>query len=144
MKKPESFWKKKLSKEQYHILREKGTEIPGKGKLLHNKETGVYVCGACGSELFSSDSKFDSGTGWPSFYDVMKNKNIRIEEDNRLGMNRVEVLCAKCGSHLGHLFKETKTQKCPTGKRYCINSLALDFKNKNGNFFLFPFLSIFA
>ena len=130
MKKSDSYWKKKLSPKKYHILREKGTEIPGTGKLLHNKKTGVYICGACGSELFDSKTKFDSGTGGPSFYDIMHNKNVKLQNDLSMIIPRTEVLCANCNSHLGHIFKETKTMSCPTGKRYCINSLALDFKEK--------------
>ncbi len=128
--KPDSFWKKKLSPEKYKVLREKETEIPGTGKLLHNKKSGVYTCGACGNELFDSKTKFDSGTGWPSFYDIMKNKNVKLEKDFSLIIPRMEVLCAKCGSHLGHVFEHTKSESCPTGKRYCINSIALDFKEK--------------
>jgi len=124
----EEDFRKKLTREQYHILREKGTEMPGTGKLLHNKKTGVYKCAACGTILFNSKHKFDSGTGWPSFYDLAKEGSIKLEDDFSLGMRRTEVLCAKCGSHLGHLFDERKTKSCPTGKRFCINSLALDFK----------------
>ncbi len=120
-------WKKKLSPEQYHILREKGTEAPFSGKLLKNKANGTYVCAACDQELFSSDTKFDSGTGWPSFYDVKNSKNLRLEDDNSLGAHRVEVMCANCGGHLGHVFDDGPN---PTGKRYCINSCALDFKPK--------------
>ena len=102
--KPESYWKKKLTPEQYRVLRQKGTEVPFAGKLLHNQESGMYVCAACGQELFSSDTKFDSKTGWPSFYDVVKAGNVELKDDNSLGMSRVEVVCANCGSHLGHLF----------------------------------------
>src|SRR3989344_1490138 len=115
---------KKLTAEQHHILREKGTEAPFTGKWLHNKEKGAYMCASCGTELFSSDTKFDSGSGWPSFTDANK-KNIELKEDNSHGMHRVEVLCRKCGGHLGHLFDDGPG---PTGKRYCINSVSLDFE----------------
>ena len=128
MEKPESFWKKKLSKEQYHVLREKGTETAGTGKLLYNKKKGVYVCGACGNNLFSSKEKFDSGTGWPSFYDAIKKNNVKLKKDFSMIIPRVEVVCEKCGSHLGHVFNDGPKDK--TGKRYCINSIALKFKEK--------------
>lgn len=121
-------WKAKLTPEQYAVLREKGTEAPFTGALLNNKADGTYTCAACGAELFSSDTKFDSGSGWPSFYDVMNNKNVKLTEDNSHGMQRVEVQCANCGSHLGHVFPDGPK---PTGQRYCINSLALDFKKKS-------------
>src|SRR3989338_1379088 len=117
----------KLTPEQHHILREKGTEAPFTGKWLYNKEKGNYICASCGAELFSSDTKFDSGSGWPSFSDANK-KNIELKDDSSHGMHRTEVLCKKCGGHLGHLFDDGPT---PTGQRYCINSVALDFEKKD-------------
>ncbi|HLC97014.1 MAG TPA: peptide-methionine (R)-S-oxide reductase MsrB [Candidatus Nanoarchaeia archaeon] len=116
--------KKELSVEQYRILRKKGTEAPFTGKLLHNKEKGSYRCAECGTELFSSGTKFDSGTGWPSFHDA---KNVELHTDNSLGMARVEVSCKRCGGHLGHVFNDGPK---PTGKRYCINSACLEFRKK--------------
>lgn len=118
--------KKKLTPEQYAVLREKATEAPFTGKLLHNKDTGMYVCGVCGHPLFSSDTKFDSGSGWPSFYDVATKGAVKLIDDNSMGMHRTEVVCNNCGSHLGHLFHDAVDQ--PTGDRFCINSAALDFK----------------
>jgi len=121
-------WKDKLTPEQYEVLRKKGTEAPFSGKLLHNDKTGDYVCAACGQVVFNSDTKFDSGSGWPSFYDVANTKAVKLAEDNSLGLRRVEVTCARCGSHLGHVFNDAPDQ--PTGMRFCINSAALDFKEK--------------
>lgn len=118
---------KKLTKEQHHILKEGGTEAPFSGKLLHNKGGGNYVCADCGNELFSSKDKFDSKSGWPSFSDVIKKGNVKLKKDNDLLMNRTEVICKKCGGHLGHVFTDGSK---PSGQRYCINSLALDFKKK--------------
>jgi peptide-methionine (R)-S-oxide reductase len=120
--------RKKLTPDQYRILREKDTEAPFTGKLLHNKESGMYTCGACGQPLFKSDTKFDSGSGWPSFYDVVSKGAVTLKDDSTLGMHRTEVVCSNCGSHLGHLFNDASDQ--PTGLRYCINSLALDFNKK--------------
>ncbi|HVC36729.1 MAG TPA: peptide-methionine (R)-S-oxide reductase MsrB [Candidatus Dormibacteraeota bacterium] len=119
-------WKQKLTPDQYRVLRQKATEAPGSGKLLNNHESGDYLCMACGTKLFDSSTKFESGSGWPSFYDVSTTKAVELKEDEGLGMHRIEVKCANCGSHLGHLFNDAPTQ--PTGKRFCINSCALDFK----------------
>lgn len=125
----EDEWKKRLSKEQYHLLREEGTEAPGTGKLLHNNKNGDYICAACGNVVFKSGTKFDSGSGWPSFYDPANTKAVRLKEDRSHGMFRVAVECANCGGHLGHVFNDAYDQ--PTGMRFCINSGALDFKEKN-------------
>ncbi len=122
----EKEWKEALDKEKYRILRKKGTEPPFSGKYVYNKEKGVYVCAACGNPLFSSETKFDSGTGWPSFWDSISKDNIELKNDYSLGMKRIEVLCARCGGHLGHVFDDEPN---PTGKRYCINSTSLDFKD---------------
>lgn len=126
--------KKKLSPEQYSICFLKGTEPPGSGKYLNNHGPGTYTCVNCGNVLFKSKTKFDSGTGWPSFWDMADSKAVKTAEDDSLGMERIEVMCVRCGAHLGHVFNDgprdpsirLKTGK--TGLRYCINSLALDFK----------------
>jgi len=121
-------WKKRLTPEQYRVLRQKDTETPFSGALLHNHDTGDYMCAACGNIVFKSDTKFDSGSGWPSFYDVANTKAVKLVEDHSHGMHRVEVRCANCDSHLGHVFNDAPEQ--PTGMRFCINSAALDFKKK--------------
>jgi peptide-methionine (R)-S-oxide reductase len=121
-------WRRKLTPEQYRILREKGTEPPFTGQLLHNDKTGDYRCAACGQVVFKSGTKFDSNSGWPSFYDVANAKAVKLKEDTSLGMRRVEVMCANCGSHLGHVFNDAPDQ--PTGMRFCINSAALEFEEK--------------
>ena len=123
--KTEEEWKKELSPDAYHVLREKGTEAPFTGKFYLNKDKGVYVCGACGNELFTSDMKFDSGCGWPSFDKEIAGGKIIKKVDKSFGMMRTEILCARCGSHLGHLFDDGPTE---TGERYCVNSLSLEFK----------------
>lgn len=120
-------WKKELTPEQFHILRQKGTEPAFTGKYLDSKEKGIYKCVGCGQKLFSSETKFDSGTGWPSFYKPISDENVEMEDDSSLGMTRTEVMCSKCGGHLGHVFDDGPL---PTSKRYCINSGSLDFKEK--------------
>lgn len=117
--------KKKLTPEQYNVCFLKGTEPPGSGKYLHNKEAGMYVCAVCGNKLFSSDTKYESQTGWPAFWDIADSGSIAKKTDERYGMVRTEVECANCGSHLGHVFDDGPQDK--TGLRYCINSLALEF-----------------
>ena len=126
--KPEEYWKEKLTPEQYHVLREKGTEAPFKGKYVDNHESGVYECAACGHELFSSDTKFESGSGWPSFDQPVNKENVILNMDNSYGMSRTEVVCKNCGSHLGHVFDDGPKET--TGQRYCINSCSLNFKKK--------------
>ncbi len=124
----EEEWKKKLTPEQYAVLREKGTEAPFSGKLLHTEGSGTFMCAACGNPLFASDAKFDSGTGWPSFDETLPGA-VKLVEDTSHGMHRTEVACAKCGSHLGHLFDDGPTK---TGKRYCMNSVCLDLIDNSG------------
>jgi len=123
----EDKWKKKLNKEQYKVLREKGTEAAFTGKYWNHHEKGIYKCAGCGTPLFSSDDKFDSGTGWPSFYEPMNKDDIEEKVDKNYGMVRTEVLCKKCGGHLGHVFDDVPKNK---GCRYCINSISLDFEEK--------------
>lgn len=129
MHKSDAEWKAQLTPEQYAILRERATEVPFTGKYLHNKADGMYACAACGTPLFDSSTKFDSGSGWPSFYDVIDKGAVVLSQDTSHGMNRIEVTCKNCGSHLGHLFYDAYDQ--PTGQRFCINSAALDFKHKD-------------
>ena len=116
--------KKKLTPEEYHVLREKGTEAPGSGFLLHETKNGMYTCKVCGQELFASSAKFDSGTGWPSFDEALPGAVV-LTEDKEFGMSRTEVTCSRCGSHLGHVFNDGPTE---TGKRYCLNSVCLDLE----------------
>lgn len=124
--KTEEEFKKKLTPEEYKVLREKGTETPFSGVYVHEGKTGMYLCKACGNPLFSSDAKFDSGTGWPSFDQALPGA-VREIPDTTMGMDRTEIVCAKCGSHLGHVFNDGPTK---TGKRYCMNSVCLDLDAK--------------
>ncbi|GAD78952.1 peptide-methionine (R)-S-oxide reductase MsrB [Vibrio ezurae] len=123
----EQQWRQKLTKEEYRVCREQGTEAPYSGKLLHNKATGDYRCTCCESLLFKSENKYDSGCGWPSFDAPVSNEAIRYIEDNSYGMKRVEIRCAQCDSHLGHVFPDGPVS---TGERYCVNSISLRFNDK--------------
>ncbi|WP_432800402.1 peptide-methionine (R)-S-oxide reductase MsrB [Poriferisphaera sp. WC338] len=120
-------WKQKLTPEEYNVLRKKGTERAFTGDLLDKKTDGTYVCAGCGQELFAANTKFESGSGWPSFYDVVNNENVELETDQSHGMTRTEVMCSRCGGHLGHVFNDGPA---PTGLRYCINSVSLNVKEK--------------
>jgi peptide-methionine (R)-S-oxide reductase len=126
-KKTDDDWKEVLTKDQFIVLRQKGTEAPFTGKYYNNKDTGTYLCAACGQDLFLSDSKFDSGTGWPSFTKPVQESHVIRKDDSSHGMKRTEILCSRCGSHLGHVFDDGPK---PTGERFCMNSVSLDFKKK--------------
>ncbi|HSX01920.1 MAG TPA: peptide-methionine (R)-S-oxide reductase MsrB [Candidatus Saccharimonadia bacterium] len=121
----DAYWKEKLSPERYRIMRQQGTEAPWTGVYVDNHADGMYRCAACGQELFSSATKFESGSGWPSFYDVAAAGRVELHDDDSVGMRRTEVTCARCGAHLGHVFPDGPADK--TGQRYCINSVALQF-----------------
>ena len=127
--KPDSYWREKLTPEQYRVLRQKGTEYPGTGDYVNKNDKGMYACAACGQELFSSDTKFESTlpglVGWPAFYAEAAKGRVNLREDNFMGMHRTEITCANCGSHLGHLFEDDPAAK--GGMHYCVNSVALKF-----------------
>ena len=127
IKKTEEEWRRELTPEQYHVMREKGTERPFTGEYDKSKERGMYVCAGCGNPLFSSDTKYESGSGWPSFYQPVAGESVRTEEDGSMFMSRTEVLCSRCDAHLGHVFDDGPQ---PTGERYCMNSVALKLEKE--------------
>lgn len=127
IEKSDSEWKEELTAEEYRVLRKKGTELAFSGELVHNKDKGVYTCAGCGQELFTSGVKFDSGSGWPSFWDAIDSDRIEFKRDLSHSMVRTEIVCARCGGHLGHVFDDGPRL---TGKRYCVNSAALHFERK--------------
>lgn len=128
VQKTDNEWKESLTPDQYQVLREKGTEKPFTGKYWNFDEKGIYNCAACGQVLFDSETKFDAGCGWPSFSDVVNNKNVILKDDYTFGMHRIEVMCSNCGGHLGHVFDDGPK---PTGQRFCINSASIEFEKKN-------------
>jgi peptide-methionine (R)-S-oxide reductase len=129
MVKTDEEWRKELTPEQFDVMREKATEAPGSGKYYRFYDKGVYLCAACGQELFDSSTKFESGSGWPSFWDTVAEDSIDTAPDDSMDRRRTEVLCSRCGGHLGHVFEDGPQ---PTGKRYCINSVSLEFRGKQG------------
>ena len=130
IKKTKEEWRQILTPDEFYVLRKKGTERPFSGKYVDPKKKGIYVCAGCGNELFSSDAKFDSGTGWPSFWTPISEDKLEMKPDNSLGMHRTEVLCSQCGGHLGHVFNDGPK---PRGQRFCINSAALHFKERKAS-----------